>query len=137
MKRYLVAAGLVLMFAAPAGAATQIFSATFPVPNFSCEGVEDSTPIGPAPSTLTVIGAEVVFGPEYGYLNYAYLKDPAGNTMLIGGEYDIHVRQFFPTGTGFGFSTGQTGELIVNCVGLYYNRDAQMGAAATIYYTVP
>jgi len=135
MKRYLVAAGLVVMFAAPAGAATEIFSATFPVPNFSCDGQERSTPIGPAPATLTVIGAEVVFGSDNGFLNYSYMKDPAGNTMLIGGEFDIHVRQFFPTGTGFGFSNGQTGQLSVNC--LSYDGHAQMGAAATIYYTLP
>jgi len=109
MKRYLVAAGLVLMFSARAGAATQIFSATFPMPNFTRDGQECSAPIGPAPSTLTLIGAEVVVGVNIfsnAYLNYAYLKDPAGNTMLVGGQFENHPWVFFPSGTGYVMSVG-------------------------------
>ena len=156
MKPYLVAASLMLMFSTSARAATEILSATFPVPNFSCAGQERSMPIGPAPSTLTVIGVEVVLGVEinssagqwdYGgigtvtpptiasastYPNYTYLKNPAGNTMLVGGQLELHPRVFFPSGTGYGLSAGQTAQLIVNCAG-----GGQMGAAATIYYTVP
>lgn len=124
-----------MMFSAPAGAATQIQSATFPVPNFTCDGRARGVPIGPAPSTLTVIGVEVVMGVDINsaaYTNYTYVKDPAGNTMLIGGEFEMHPTAFFPSGTGYAMATGQSGQLVVACLG-----GGEMGASATIYYTVP
>jgi hypothetical protein len=135
MKRYLVSASLALMFCASADAATEILSATFPVPNFSCDGQARTAPIGPAPSTLTVIGVEVVLGVDIHsatYPNYTYVKDPAGNTMLVGGQLELHPRAFFPAGTGYGMSTGESGQMVVSCLG-----GGQMGAAATMYYTVP
>jgi hypothetical protein len=50
------------------------------------------------------------------FLNYPYVKDSAGNTMLIG-EFDFHLREFFPSGAGFDFSSWQNGQLILNCLG--------------------